>query len=533
MVKLLVKNRLAGLFGSMFSRGKKGSVKKASVGRKILFSLLYAYVAIVFLGLAIYTSVALGLFMIPLGAPRLYFAVFIMASLTITFVLSIFETKSELFECRDNELLLSMPIRPRDIVLSRVLVVLIYNYITEAIVMIPAIVVYGVIARDILGVLGGLLISLFVPLLSTALASAVGYSVAEISRRVRNSNIITIIISLAFMCLYFYGCFSMGYYSEEFSENMAAIDFAAIEAAMPAFYFIGSAALLSPLTTLSVVALSVGVAAAAYAVIARNYIRIITDNRGKKKILYTEKKLSQSGALFALAKKELARFFSSTTYMLNAGLGLVFEVVVGVLLFIKRTDIIMVGEALFGAVDPVVALLAAGMVLFSSMTMMSASALSLEGSSIWIAKTLPVTDRQLLWSKALPQIIVSAPPTLITSILLLIAVMPSPLCWPFVIIIPQVANLAFALVGINMNVLSHRFDFENEVLAIKSSLSVFLTMLVQIVTAILAMVGTLLLTFVSIWAALAALLGFFIILSAALILVLNGPAAKRYSRIEI
>ena len=139
MVKLLVKNRLAGLFGSMFSRGKKGSVKKASVGRKILFSLLYAYVAIVFIGLAVSMAIGLGLLMIPNGAPRLYFSAFIMATLTITFVLSIFETKSELFECRDNELLLSMPIRPRDIVLSRVLVVLIYNYLTEAIVMIPAI----------------------------------------------------------------------------------------------------------------------------------------------------------------------------------------------------------------------------------------------------------------------------------------------------------------------------------------------------------------------------------------------------------
>lgn len=533
MVKILIKNRLRGLVGAMLTGGRKGSTKQRSTGRVVLFSLLYLYVAVVFIGLATFMAISLGSLMIPLGAPRLYFAVFMIADLSITFVLSIFETKSELFECRDNELLFSMPIRPRDIVISRILVVLIYNYVTEAVVMIPAIVVYAVIAKDIVGVFGALVVSLFIPLLATALASAVGYVIAEISRRVRNNNIVVILLSVAFLALYFYGCFAMGFYSEDFANSMQSFDFAAIEKSMPVLYFIGSAALFAPLATVAVTVGSLLVAAIAYTVISLNYLKIITDNRGKKKVEYTEKTLERSGVLFALVKKELSRFFTSAAYMLNAGLGLVFEVVIGVLLVIKRADLIEVATIIFGDVDMLTPLMTCALIFFASMTMMSASALSLEGSSLWIAKTMPVTDKQLLWSKALPQIIVSAPPTLITSVLLIVALAPNPLTWPFIILIPQASSVTFALLGINMNVLSHRFDYETEVHAIKQSLSVFLTMLLQMVTAIIASVGAILLTFVSLWLALAILLLVFSLFALGLALLTSGPSAKRYSRIEV
>lgn len=533
MVKLLIKNRFAGLFGSMFSRGKKGSVRKASVGRIVLFSLLYLYVAVVFIGLATFMAISMGAMMLPAGASRLYYAIFTIAALSVLFILSIFETKSELFECRDNELLLSMPIRPRDLILSRIIVVLIYNYVTEAVVMLPAITVYAIFTRDVVGVIGGLIISLFIPLLATALASAVGYLIAEISRRVRSNNIVVIIVSLLFMGAYFYGCFALGFFSEDIAEGAMAFDFAALEKGAPLLSFIGSAALLSPLAAVTVIGISVFVAAVAYFVIAKNYLKIITDNRGKRRVEYKAKALRRSSAVSALTRKELARFFSSTTYMLNAGLGLVFEIIIGVFILFGRESVIMVGNELFGSTDFMAPMLISGVVFCSSMTMMSASSLSLEGSSLWVIKTIPVTEKQVLMSKMLPQVIVSAPPTLITSVLFIIASGSSFWLWPFFILVPQAANLFFALLGINMNVISHRFDYENEVQAVKSSLSVFLTMLLQMVTSMVVLVGALILSFLSPLLSAAAMLFFFSLASVGLLLMLLGPAARRYGRIEV
>ena len=128
MIKILVKNRLSALFGTAVSKGRDGAVK-AGKGRILLFSLLYLLLISLFAGMSVIGAVTLGFVLIPIGASWLYFAIFFLVSFTLIFVLSIFETKSELFECKDNDLLLSMPIKPRDIVASRVLVVLIYNYI--------------------------------------------------------------------------------------------------------------------------------------------------------------------------------------------------------------------------------------------------------------------------------------------------------------------------------------------------------------------------------------------------------------------
>ena len=158
MIKILIKNRLRALFGSMVGKGKGGEVKKASVGKIVGFAILYAYLALVFIGLAVGAAVIFASAFLGEGGDWIYFAIFSLASLTVVFVLSIFETKSELFECKDNDLLLSMPIKPRDIVVSRIVVVLIYNYFTAAIVMLPAVVVYAIFTLNPLGIIGGLLV---------------------------------------------------------------------------------------------------------------------------------------------------------------------------------------------------------------------------------------------------------------------------------------------------------------------------------------------------------------------------------------
>ena len=200
MVKLLVKNRLRGFVSGMLKQGKK-----ASKGKIALFSLLFAYLfaAVAFLSGTL--SYMFGKVFIPLGFSWLYFAIFTLASFSAVFLLSIFETKSELFDCKDNDLLLSMPVPERALVISRSIVVLVFNYVVEAIVILPPIVVYAIISHDVIGVIGALLVSLFVPLLATALSSGVGYVIAFLSKKIRRSTLVTLVLSLAFIFLYFWG----------------------------------------------------------------------------------------------------------------------------------------------------------------------------------------------------------------------------------------------------------------------------------------------------------------------------------------
>lgn len=533
MIKALISIRLRSAAKALIGKKKDGSAAKPSVGRIVGFSILYLYVFVVFV--ALFSLMALGMasVMIPLGLDYLYFAIFMLISFSLVFIFSIFETKSELFECKDNELLLSMPINPRHIVISRIFTVLIYNYAEEAVVMLPCIIIYAVFGGSINGILGGILVSLALPLLATALASGVGYLVALISKRVKKNSFMTLIISLAFLALYFvgYGAFIS---SMESLEDPNA-DFSTLGENLGVLKYLGEAATLNPLWTPLLILVSLGAAYIAYRIISSSYISIVTDNRGTKKTEYKARRLVRKSAFSALVGKELRRFFSSATYMLNAGLGMVFTVIVAVIALINKSELESVVSMLsseLAGIDlsgALAVLMIALLVMCSSMNIMSSAALSLEGKSLWILKTMPVTAREVLFSKAMPHIIVTTPPTLIASVLLLIASGASPIYWIFFILTPIAANALGAFFGMMINTACPKFEFENEAQPIKQSLSTFIATFALMFygMAVIALNFVLSIFGLAIVAAIATLLltgG----LAVAFAAVLAGPSARKY-----
>ena len=195
-------------------------------------------------------------------------------------------------------------------------------------------------------------------------------------------------------------------------------------------------------------------------------------NKGTR-VKYKEKKLSTSNALFAIVKKEFLRFASSATYMLNAGLGFIMPLLLSVFAFVKKDDI----QGLFVYTgDMFVPFVAIAAVIASSMGFMSACTLSLEGSSFWIMKSMPISARTMILGKTLPQIIISTPVSIITGICLSIVSGISPIYWVFVILIGMFTSVAFAFIGITFNALFPRFDFTSEAHVVKQSLASMLSM---------------------------------------------------------
>ena len=537
MIKFLVKNRLRSAIGAMVGRGKGGSVKKASTARIVGFTLLYVYVIGTFLSLSSSVSFLLGMQLIPQGASWLYFSVFMIASFSIVFIFSIFETKSELFECRDNDLLLSMPIKPKDIVISRISVVLVYNYIEELIIMLPCIIFYAIFSRgDIVGIFGAIVVSLLLPLFATALASGVGYLVALISKRIKKNSFVTLAFSMIFLLAYMFGYTALMENAEGFFEGGSEL----LPSDIPILYFIGSAARFSPLSIICLAALSVGSAFIAYYVISKSYIKLVTDNKGEKRSLYKEEKLELKSPIFALTVKELKRFFSSATYMLNTGFGLIFEVFVAVFAIVKRESLLEIIDVLSNEIpylsggDILAPLMIAALVFVGGLSTISSCALSLEGKNLWVLKTLPIRERDVMIAKVLPHIIVSIPPTLISAVLLIIASSAPVIYWPFFVLTPIAAIVFSAFLGLVINVAFPKFEYDNEAQPVKQSLSVFLTMIIQMLggSAIVALTLVLSLLSFGFIAALFMLL-VYSVLSVIFGVILFGPSARKYAKIEV
>ena len=534
MIKSLLKIRLRSAISGMFKSKKADG--KISVGRVILFSFLFLYLAAVFVGLAFMMAFALGSILIGQSS-EIYFGIFLLAAFSVIFVLSIFETKSELFECKDNELLLAMPIKPRDIVISRIAAVLVYNYIEEAVVMLPAITVYAILSGDAVGVIGALIASLFLAPLATALASAVGYLVALISRRVRRKNLITVAISLGFLFAYFglYG--SLVGNMDAFLENPEASS-GAITESLGFLGVFGAAALLSPLNLAVYIAASVGVCALAYCVISKSFFAVATDNRGAKRTKYKEKRLERGSVISALVRNEFSRFFSSATYMLNAGLGVIMQLAVAVIAISQRSSISeLIGglEAEIGAagISSLLAPMAAvAVAMLSSVTTMSASALSLEGKNFWLIKSMPVSGRSVVIAKTLPHLMLSLPASLVSSILMSVAFSLEVAETVLVVLFACITCVTFAVWGTVMNFAFPKFEFENEAQVVKQSLAVTLVLLSQLAFEIISFILSVAFAFI-IGSILTLLLMNFIVLVLGTILsvILFRVSTARYERL--
>lgn len=491
MIKLLLRNRINSIIGTIVGKGKGNTVKKSTRGRKIGALLGFSFALIVALAYVIFFEISLAEIILP-KLPWLYYGIFSLLSFSLTFFLSIFETKSELFECKDNELLLSMPIRSRDILASRLLIVLIYNYLSDLIFMIPAVIIYGIYTADILGIIGGILVTLIIPFLTSSLSAGIGYIVARLSKKFKSKTMMSVIFFLVFFGAYMffidYAIEGVGTFIEGIllsGDPNAGID--------TFIYKIGSISLFKPLNFIVFVLVTLVVFAVAFVIISVSYSKLLSASDKARKYVYVKKSLANSSAFVAFAKKEFKRLFSSSTYLINSAIGVIMPLFVCgsiAVTFISNAQEIGPLDSIFEIIKVFAPLIASALALFGGMTYISSCSLSLEGSAFWHIKAMPISSRTVLLSKTVPQLIISLPFSLITTIVVSVILKLSFLYSLFVVLVPIAANVFFAFFGMFMNSIFPRFDYESEAHVVKRSASSGLTMLFQMFITIGIAVGT-------------------------------------------
>ena len=128
-----------------------------------------------------------------------------------------------------------------------------------------------------------------------------------------------------------------------------------------------------------------------YLLLSRSFTRIVTTKRGLPKVHYEEKSLKTASADTALLHREFRRLAASPTYLLNSGLGILFLLAASVLLVIKRgvvLDVLAQMPELASSLPVFLALAIGGML---GMTLFTPSSVSLEGKSLWILQSMPVS----------------------------------------------------------------------------------------------------------------------------------------------
>lgn len=467
MVKALIKKQLLEVFSFFWRDRKKNTTLKGGklVGTIFIYLILYGLVCVVFASLSLSMCIAFT----PVGLDWLYFAAIGMFAVLFGTFASAFSANSSLYQAKDNDILLSMPIKPRTLLFVRLIGIYSIGLLYELIIMLPAILIYFVIGKpNPLGIILSTLTTLIISFFILTLSAVFGWLVAFISKKTKNKSFITVAVSIIFFGLYYFFSSQVSGFIETFIEQ-AVISGNSLKESIFPIYIIGSAFSGNPLSFLIVASVVAVLFFAVYYVLSKSYLGIVTSNKGEKKKKYTAQAVKAGNSNSALFRRELKRFTKSSTYMLNCGLGSVLMIAAAVALFFNR-DFVNQITTVFAQEEGFVALIACGMLcLISSMNDITAPSVSLEGKNIWIVQSLPVTSWQVLRAKLNLHLVLTIPPFAVLIAAVEILTTPSPI---YAILIPVFCFLFVILsaeLGLVINLKAPNLDWTSEIVPIKQS----------------------------------------------------------------
>lgn len=476
MLKILVKKQMAEIFRFFFYNPKnsKGRTKTGT----ILSLVGYIFVMVVILG-GMFTGYAKLLSPIAVAGYGWFY--YIMTGLVAIFIGafgSIFNTYSGLYLAKDNDLLLSMPIPPKDIVVSRLLSVYLMGLMYSAVCSVPAVIIYfTVVPISFAGIIGSLLFMLLISVFVLELSCLLGYVVARGSLRMKRKSYVSVLLALIGMALYYFLYFKALDLIEDIVHN-AAFYAEKLKGGAYILYTFGRHAEGDPLAMIATFAVIMLLLALTLLLLSRSFTKIATTSaaspKSKARSFSAEGQRSQFAAML---RKEFGRFTSSADYMLNCGLGIPIMIGGGILLLIKRNFIRteFLPELLKAFENPggVAAILcSAAICLMASMSDMATPSVALEGKNLWIVRSLPVSSRIALRAKLCLQIILTLPAVLFLSICAAIALQFSGIDAALVVLLPALFVVMNAHFALSIGLRSPDLDWTMEIYPIKQSLNV-------------------------------------------------------------
>ena len=481
MIKTLLKKQLREFFSVMFGRsvmGKKRDGKKqAGKGMIALYIFLLVYVVAVFGGMFFTYSLVFFESFSPAGLDWLAFSFMGLMATMLAVIGSVFMTHSMVYEAKDNELLLSMPIKPSYILFVRIFVLYLINVFYEALVLIPCVAAYFFVNGFNAFVLVNAVILLAVmPLFALALSCVLGWVVALVVSRIKNKSFISVFVSLAFIAVYYYFFIQIQNSINELVASGAIIAENIKTFVYPA-YAMGLAASGDMLSLLIFTVMVLALFALVYYVLSKSFIRIVTTNKGAKKAKYREKAYRAASAEKALLRKEVSRFLNSSAYILNCGLGVVFLLIMAVFLVIKGEDVLaLFGEIpTIGKIAPLI--VCAGIGFMSTMNLVSAPSISLEAKTFWLLRSLPVSSWSVIKCKIGLHMYVTAVPSMICALVAGIVLKSGIFMIILMLAFSATINFLVACLGLCLNLKFPNFTWTNETVPIKQGASIILTML--------------------------------------------------------
>ena len=473
LLATLIKKQFMEL-ATLFSFGKKRS-KSGSAGGFVITLAIY-----VILGLSIGAGVStladeMGFELLGKGEDWKFFILMDIMGVLLGTLITMFTADLTLFRAKDNEMLLSMPIPPGYILLARMMPLCFISFIFVASTVIPTMMTYSkIIGFSAFTLISNIIMLIALTFLALGLSAVLGWLVSLVNARLKGKGIASTIASLLFLGAYFFVYFQMSKFTSALiSHSSAMADW--IHKFLPPLYFVGLGHTGSPIGLvlgLLTIAVIFGVIYFALSRTFRNAV-ISAGKGGSSKVGSGVLKAGSQAQV--LLFKEYRRFISSSSYMMNCGLGAIFMVAFAVAAVIKRNSIVEIldsAKEVFpnasGIAPAVLTIVIFAIVSTCYYTMPS---ISLEGKNIWILQTMPIDPMKIFMAKIKMEYILCVPAALILATTVAIITGMSVLTWAAVMIATIAYTTFTAFFGLWINMKRPSFDWTNEAYPIKQGLN--------------------------------------------------------------
>ncbi|MCQ2751788.1 MAG: hypothetical protein MJ189_01630 [Coriobacteriales bacterium] len=497
MLKILIKKQFRELFSLYTIRKKKSS----SFGR----AFLAFFIVLVVLGSVVgfyALAVLLGMYTYGTEYSWVPFSIFIISALLVSVVVNIFISSGMLFGNKDNLLLLSLPIKPQHIVLSRMSVLYFNCFIFTGAIWLPLCVNYCISGyANALSIISQLVMLLILPIITLVISSVIGWIFAFLSRKKVAKTLVSVLL-MAVLLVFFIGVRVL---SNDLFTQLIQDPAPYANAVMSNFYplYILSAASFGDLIFLAISILMAMIPfAIIYYAISKSFIKITTSSKkstsrvkkGHSQNSVHEKSQSSqyknSNITISLLKKEWNMFITNSTYVVNTAIGVVIIFAGAIVLAFFGKDLFTLNqgfELMYQNIPGFVPLFVAVTIGFvGGMDFIDFPSISLEGrKNIWILKTLPIEPKYIFRGKILLHIIVNLIPSIFAVVLLSFVYQLAFIDAFLVFIFVVTFNIVTAMYGMRLGLKRANLDWYNVTQPIKQNIGILFCILFVIIVLIL------------------------------------------------
>lgn len=409
----------------------------------------------------------------------------------MTIIEGIYKSGSLIFNAKDDDLLLSLPIKRSTVLFIRVFKFYTFELLFNSLFLLPIMVAYIRWGSNITWTyfLTSLLMLLLLPIIPIVISCIIGALTSSLSSRFKYKNAVEIIISMIFLIGILYFSFNVEGLFNYITENANSINDIITKIYYPAGIYAKLVADFKILDLLIFILVNIFIFLIFIYSLSKVYFKI---NSRLKKAVVSNKKVNVADLVikshsktYSLIKKEINTFFKTPVFIINAGFALVLFILGSIIVSIRFDSALnlltnmkefnITKELIINNISILILIL---ITLAAFMTSITNSVISLEGKSISILKSLPIKVKTILMSKVLAALTITAPVILLGDIILFIRFKITIIESILLIILSILMPLVSHFIGIIVNLKYPKLEWESTTEVVKQSTSSFIAVMI-------------------------------------------------------